>query len=282
MLRTAGGLVLPPTLALLLALAGCSPAPATPPAASGTAAPATPAPDATAVVTAAPDGGVAPAPAPRTPGAERVRADGAAVPGGEGVVAWVLPTDPAAEVAVEPRGDGSARVTLRTAQAAVTGASLAPAEGVTATVLEDGSAVLRRGDVVVGAVGAPDAAETPARWFEVEGVLVLRGRPAAVVEVLVGTSALASATWGEAEGGRSLAVAPAAWVRGGSLAAQEALAAQLAVAQPKAATATMRAQLWCHALGAPDKETWNLEPWRPEVGTGTLLATRCNPTDDDV
>ncbi|QGQ18439.1 DUF2599 domain-containing protein [Cellulomonas sp. JZ18] len=278
-MRTAGGLVLVPALALLLALAGCSAAPTASPEATGTAAPA---PDATAAVTAAPDGGVAPAPDPRAPGAERVRADGAAVPGGDGVVAWVLPTDPAAEVAVEPQGDGSVRVTVRTAQAAVTGASLAPAEGVTATVLEDGSAVLRRGDVVVGAVGTPDAAQAPARWFEVEGVLVLRGRPAAVVEVLVGTSALASATWGEAEGGRSLAVVPAAWVRGGSLAAQEVLAAQLAVAQPEAATATMQAQLWCHALGAPDKDAWNLEPWRPEVGTVTLLATRCNPTDDDV
>ncbi|MBC7292192.1 MAG: DUF2599 domain-containing protein, partial [Actinotalea sp.] len=40
----------------------------------------------------------------------------------------------------------------------------------------------------------------------------------------------------------------------------------------------MRDQLECHALGAPDKESWNLEPWRPDVGLLATLAARCNPT----
>ncbi len=39
----------------------------------------------------------------------------------------------------------------------------------------------------------------------------------------------------------------------------------------------MHDQLTCHALGAPDKETWNLEPWRPDVGLLAVLAAACNP-----
>ena len=108
------------------------------------------------------------------------------------------------------------------------------------------------------------------------------GLDAASATFVVGAAALESATWGEAEGGRSLAVVPAGWVRTGDLAAQEALASQLEAQEPEAATASMRAQLWCHVLGAPDKASWNLEPWRPEVSTTTLVATRCNPTDDDL
>ena len=37
-------------------------------------------------------------------------------------------------------------------------------------------------------------------------------------------------------------------------------------------------QLRCHALGVPGKETWNLEPWRPEVDYLAYLLARCNPT----
>jgi hypothetical protein len=40
----------------------------------------------------------------------------------------------------------------------------------------------------------------------------------------------------------------------------------------------MRDQLACHALGAPDKATWNLEPWRPDVGLLLIMAAGCNPT----
>ena len=54
-------------------------------------------------------------------------------------------------------------------------------------------------------------------------------------------------------------------------------AAQLAAAEPEAATATMLAQLECHALGAPDKDSWNLEPWRPEVSEQDMVSAGCNP-----
>ncbi|WP_414647956.1 DUF2599 domain-containing protein [Cellulomonas sp.] len=40
----------------------------------------------------------------------------------------------------------------------------------------------------------------------------------------------------------------------------------------------MHDQFLCHALGAADKATWNLEPWRPDVGSMATLMARCNPT----
>ncbi|QAY71942.1 DUF2599 domain-containing protein [Xylanimonas protaetiae] len=90
--------------------------------------------------------------------------------------------------------------------------------------------------------------------------------------------ALESATWGEREGGRSLIVVPAPWVRtSGDLAAVDALWAEVLAVHPDADTPGMEDQLVCHALGAPDKDTWNLEPWRPDVGLVAVLQARCNP-----
>jgi hypothetical protein len=40
----------------------------------------------------------------------------------------------------------------------------------------------------------------------------------------------------------------------------------------------MHDQLVCHGIGAPDKATWNLEPWRPDVGLLAVLAAGCNPS----
>lgn len=263
---------------LALALAGCGTAGGTEPSA-----PAAPAPTGTAAatVTADPQAGVAPVPDGRVPDAARVRSDGVALSAAGRTVAWLLPADPAAAVDVHDRPDGAADVSLRSPDGAATLGWLVAEEGVAPEVLADGSAVLRAGEAATAAVGAPAGGSPAPRWVAADGVLVLRGSPAPAVELLVGASALTSTTWGEAEGGRSLAVVPADWVRGGSLAGQEVLTAQLVAAEPEAGSASMRAQLWCHALGAPDKDAWNLEPWRPDVGTVTLLATRCNPTADD-
>lgn len=90
------------------------------------------------------------------------------------------------------------------------------------------------------------------------------------------TQAVESLAWGTREGGRSLAVTPTPWARSGALAAEAGVWAALS-ADPDAAAPTMRAQLDCHLLGARDKATWNLEPWRPEVDAATMIATSCNP-----
>ncbi|MBO0899347.1 DUF2599 domain-containing protein [Cellulomonas sp. zg-ZUI22] len=146
----------------------------------------------------------------------------------------------------------------------------------------DGSLTLHdEAGTVVAALAAPVAADgTRAAWRPSGDVVALDG-PTGSASFVVGTVPLEGATWGENEGGRSLAVVPAPWVRDGGLAAQQALASQLSATEPEAASPSMQAQLWCHVLGARDKASWNLEPWRPEVPTTTLLATRCNPTDDD-
>ncbi|CPU68017.1 Protein of uncharacterised function (DUF2599) [Mycobacteroides abscessus] len=52
---------------------------------------------------------------------------------------------------------------------------------------------------------------------------------------------------------------------------------QVVAAEPEADTPTMHDQLVCHAVGAPDKATWNLEPWRPDVGLLATMSARCNP-----
>ena len=46
-------------------------------------------------------------------------------------------------------------------------------------------------------------------------------------------------------------------------------------------TPGMRAQFACHwglaRLLVPDKPSWNLEPWRPVVSSGEMLADGCHP-----
>ncbi|WP_443728725.1 DUF2599 domain-containing protein [Sanguibacter sp. A246] len=106
------------------------------------------------------------------------------------------------------------------------------------------------------------------------------GRPAhTTVTFAIAPRALVGATWADdVEGGRSLQVDPTAFGRSGSTAALEAVRAELVAAHTEAATTVMDHQLRCHALGAPDKTTWNLEPWRPEGSYLDYLLARCNPS----
>ncbi len=97
------------------------------------------------------------------------------------------------------------------------------------------------------------------------------------VTLAVGTDAIESATWGENEGGRSLAVDPADWARHAGQAGVDLIRTQLVAAEPDAGSTTMDDQLVCHAVGAPEKATWNLEPWRPEVGLILTATAQCNP-----
>jgi hypothetical protein len=71
---------------------------------------------------------------------------------------------------------------------------------------------------------------------------------------------------------------PADWLRLAPDAnAVDQLWAELIAAEPDAASPGMYNQLACHALGAPDKATWNLEPWRPDVGFLATVTAACNP-----
>lgn len=141
----------------------------------------------------------------------------------------------------------------------------------------DGSVTVRDGGAAVGGLTAPRGAR-----FESLDDTHLRVRAAGdgaggAVATSLGTEAVARADWGEREGGRSLAVEPTGWAREAGRAGADVAWSQLVAADPEVDTPTMRDQLECHAIGARDKDTWNLEPWRPDVGLVTTLAARCNP-----
>lgn len=80
------------------------------------------------------------------------------------------------------------------------------------------------------------------------------------------------------EGGESLVTSPSQCVRdAGFVALNDAWQALIAI-EPRANVEGMRDQLACHLIGAPTKETWNLEPWRPAVGLRETMSNMCNPT----
>lgn len=93
-----------------------------------------------------------------------------------------------------------------------------------------------------------------------------------------GTGEPRSAVWGDHDGGRSLAVDPSAWARAAGVAGWTTTWSALTTDHPDANTPGMHDQLVCHALGAPDKPTWNLEPWRTDVGLPATIAAACNPS----
>jgi len=87
-----------------------------------------------------------------------------------------------------------------------------------------------------------------------------------------------SAEWGNHDGGRSVAVEPSDCVRTNGLALRDDVWATLVANVPDADVPGMRDQLVCHMIGAQDKPTWNLEPWRPEVGLQQTILSLCNPS----
>lgn len=165
------------------------------------------------------------------------------------------------------------------AEAGVLALVAAPA-GSNVEVFGDGSAVVRdpTGTAVVG-LAPPQGAR-----YELVGTDLLRlvartgGLATDEVPVWIGVETIGSLTWGEREGGRSIAVEPNDWTRAAGQAGYELLWAQLVAVEPEADAPGMHDQLVCHAVGEPDKGTWNLEPWRPDVGLLAVMAALCNPT----
>lgn len=101
------------------------------------------------------------------------------------------------------------------------------------------------------------------------------------VTVSFAPTAIERVVWADRlEGGRSLQVFPTPWGRTASQAAGAAAWDGVIALEPEADTDVMHKQLRCHLLGAPDKKSWNLEPWRPDVGYTQYLLARCNPTAD--
>jgi hypothetical protein len=285
--RTTGALGVLVGIGLVTALAGCT-GPARP--AEETSAGSSPAPSSTSVATL------------MDPGSLRV--DGAAVTSGEVTLAVWPPVGLAASA---PDEDGAVVLQVPLPQVAdgttavLPVATLVAPEGMTLDALSDDSTVVRGADGgVVAALTAPvltgEAAAAGLRvtvtgaddgtiaWsvtrpVRTDGSVETDPSPAGTATATFAATAVRSATWADRddEGGQSLAVVPATWARSGSLAAEEAVWAQVVSIAPDADLPTMRDQLTCHTIGAPDKASWNLEPWRPEVGLLATLAARCNP-----
>lgn len=203
----------------------------------------------------------------------------------------------AAEVREDELGPGTRTVTLSLAPEGSARLSLTSPGAL--DVDSDGSiSVLDGNGTPVAAIGAPtppsdaevaprikvtDIDATQARLkiddpapASGSGEATTRTEPVTVTFV-VGTEAIESTAWGENEGGRSLAVDPADWARRAGEAGLDLIRTQLVAAEPEADSDTMEHQLVCHAVGAMDKETWNLEPWRPDVGLILTATAHCNP-----
>lgn len=199
---------------------------------------------------------------PPPPDAAGVRARGSALTSGDVTLA-LLPASETAFVTVESPQGG--------VQVSVDGpVDVAAPEGSTLSVLADGTLLVVDGSgaPVAGLSGAPATAVTD----EVARLDVPAGS-----QLWFSSSAVESLDWGEREGGESLGVVPTAWARASGAAAQDLVWTQVVAREPRADTPSMHDQLLCHMLGAPDKEQWNLEPWRPEVDGFTMIAERCNP-----
>jgi hypothetical protein len=101
---------------------------------------------------------------------------------------------------------------------------------------------------------------------------------AAIPETQCPSPLIEGTNWGEREGGRSVSVTPSRCLRDAMGLQIDAAWAELIAKEPEADQAGMRDQLLCHMLGAPNKATWNLEPWRPVVGLPNVMRAGCNPT----
>jgi hypothetical protein len=249
-------------LALAVALAGCT---ADAPGDDGSAT-GTPTPAATAE--------------PAVGSLDEVRATGTGLTVGDLTVRWQVAEDAPAPAEARDE-DGAATLTVTTG-ADGTALLIAPPDGTTAEALADGSVVLRADGVFVAGltgVGA-DGGFAPVATVRADGLLAWTGDAGSSAAVTLATAAVRDATWADRddEGGRSLQVVPTTWARTGGLAAEEGVWAQLVALEPEADSQAMHDQLTCHTIGAPDKASWNLEPWRPDVGLLATLAARCNPT----
>ncbi|MFF2620559.1 DUF2599 domain-containing protein [Oerskovia jenensis] len=216
---------------------------------------------------------------------------------GSSRVAFVVRAEPT------PAGDGTADAPADGTDGAGAAAPatidlVSPADGSLVRNSDGSVSVLDAAGTPLGGLSAPEATETSGAAGRA-GVVVVAptraevrvqakgptpsGSPVAATETWtvttwLGAQGVRSATWGEREGGRSLAVDPTPWARQSGLVGEATAWAQLVRDEPEADSTTMRDQFDCHALGATDKKTWNLEPWRPDVGFLATAAARCNPT----
>lgn len=237
-------------------------------------------PTTSASATSVPGPATTPPPASDLPDAAGVRAQGTAVvvagvtvlhvlASGAGTTVHAEATEAHTAVTFDPGGPELPLDVL-----------LAVPDGATLRLQEDESLLVLAGDGTFLGGTAPITAAAGATPPELHLLAddiarLLADRP---VSTRVGSAALVRTAWGDREGGRSLAVEPTPWARQAGLAGEAAVWAEVIRTVPEANTPVMYDQLVCHAVGAPDKATWNLEPWRPDVGVLDMMLAACNPT----
>ncbi|MBF6089693.1 DUF2599 domain-containing protein [Nocardia cyriacigeorgica] len=105
---------------------------------------------------------------------------------------------------------------------------------------------------------------------------------APTIDPYAGQPLIDNVVWTENIDGPRLLVHPTPAGRRTTFPGSEERAWQEVLAQsPEAGSPGMRDQFICHwdwaRIVAPDKPSWNLEPWRPDVGYLATVEARCNP-----
>ncbi|GEM_PF-5496734 len=119
----------------------------------------------------------------------------------------------------------------------------------------------------------PDADGTVANGAVADGT---------VVAALIAHTAVESARWVQEAEGPRVFITPSQWARSGSALVQQYGWDTVVRDVPEVLEwpkASLENQFKCHALGALDKETWNLETWYAQATLLELIAARCNPTN---
>ncbi|MFE3542862.1 DUF2599 domain-containing protein [Nocardia sp. NPDC059177] len=106
--------------------------------------------------------------------------------------------------------------------------------------------------------------------------------PTTTVDPYAGLPLIDSVSWTESVDGARLQVYPTVAGRKTTAPTAEQLAWQEILALDATADAPgMYDQFRCHwvwaRMVAPDKPSWNLEPWRPAVGYPATVSANCNP-----
>lgn len=128
---------------------------------------------------------------------------------------------------------------------------------------------------------APAATTTPTITAPATAV-TRTPRPTPTVDPYAGQPLIDHLEWTENADGPRLKVHPTRAGRDTTYPGSDFRAWQeIRTADPAADTPGMWDQFRCHwdwaRLIAPDKPTWNLEPWRPPVGYDATVDAACNP-----
>ncbi|WP_194827748.1 DUF2599 domain-containing protein [Nocardia sp. XZ_19_231] len=106
--------------------------------------------------------------------------------------------------------------------------------------------------------------------------------PTTTVDPYAGLPLIDHVSWTEnVDGPRLLVVPTQAGRKTGAPGTDELAWQEVRALDADADAPGMRDQFLCHwvwaRMVAPDKPSWNLEPWRPDVGYQATVAANCNP-----